>query len=64
MKEKSDTLKNNKKLNLKDEVINRFNNTSTFRQIHKLDNEKKFFGFIIIILGLLISRYQKVILNR
>ncbi|WP_300707019.1 type IV conjugative transfer system protein TraE [uncultured Brachyspira sp.] len=54
MKEKSDTLKNNKKLNLKDEVINRFNNTSTFRQIHKLDNEKKFFGFIIIILVLVI----------
>lgn len=54
MKEKSDILKNNKKLNLKDEVINRFNNTSTFRQIHKLDNEKKFFGFIIIILVLVI----------
>lgn len=54
MKEKSDTLQNNKKLNLKDEVINRFNNTSTFRQIHKLDNEKKFFGFIIIILVLVI----------
>ena len=54
MKEKSDTLKNNKKLNLKDEVINIFNNTSTFRQIHKLDNEKKFFGFIIIILVLVI----------
>ncbi len=54
MKKKSDTLKNNKKLNLKDEVINRFNNTSTFRQIHKLDNEKKFFGFIIIILVLVI----------
>lgn len=54
MKEKSDTLQNNKKLNLKNEVINRFNNTSTFRQIHKLDNEKKFFGFIIIILVLVI----------
>lgn len=54
MKEKLDILKSNKKLNLKDEVINRFNNTSTFRQIHKLDNEKKFFGFIIIILVLVI----------
>ncbi len=67
MKEKSDTLKNNKKLNLKDEVINRFNNTSTFRQIHKLDNEKKFFGFIIIILVILVQgvlNYNLITANR
>lgn len=43
-------IKKDKLNDVKDTITNAFHNTSTFQKLKKLDNEKKFFGFIIIIL--------------
>lgn len=43
-------IKKDKISDVKDTITNAFHNTSTFQKLKKLDNEKKFFGFIIIIL--------------
>ena len=43
-------IKKDKISDVKDTITNAFHTTSTFQKLKKLDNEKKFFGFIIIIL--------------
>lgn len=47
-------IKKDKLNDVKDTITNAFHNTSTFQKLKKLDNEKKFFGFIIIILAFVI----------
>ena len=47
-------IKKDKISDVKDTITNAFHNTSTFQKLKKLDNEKKFFGFIIIILAFVI----------
>ena len=39
---------------IKDGLYSAYQNTSTFKEINKLNNEKKFFGFIIIVLAVVI----------
>ena len=46
-------IKKDKISDVKDTITNAFHNTSTFQKLKKLDNEKKFFGFIIILCRIL-----------
>lgn len=69
MKEKSENINNKDGSNIKDKVMGKFYNTATFKKMNKLDNEKKFFGFIIIVLALVviiqgIVNYNLITANR
>lgn len=48
------TKSDNKLNNIKNKLINTYHHTATFKEIDKLSNEKKFFGFIILVLLLVI----------
>lgn len=50
---KKNTLKD-KANTVKEKLFSAYQNTSTFKEINKLSNEKKFFGFIIIVFAVVI----------
>ena len=50
MKDKINNIKNIDVNDIKNKLSVKLDNFSTFKNINKLNNEKKFFGFIIIIL--------------
>lgn len=66
--DKKDFLKDKADI-LKEKFVSAYQNTSTFKEINKLSNEKKFFGFIIIVLAIVISvqgvlNYSLITANR